>query len=334
MSEFIKLINAINSRHVYIQTHDFPDADATASAYGLKVLLDKYGYDATICYSGYIDRCSTSRMMESCNIKMVNMMDIKGQFTDDCIIYVDSQTGNSNISALQGENVISIDHHRAYEAKDSRYRFTDIRDNYGACSTIIAKYYFDNNVDMPKDVATALLFGIKVDTSHMTRGVTKEDLDVFYRLSMMCDTAKIDDLSSNSFKLEDIALYSKTISNIEVNNGAAFANAGDNCPEVVIAAVSDFMISIEDIMFSVVYSVRKTGIKMSVRSKNRHADAGAMLFNVLKGIGTGGGHSVMAGGFVPFVCGGKTAEELISIIEARFIAELGMTQKEIYNDVV
>ena len=43
MSKFCNIIENITSKHVYIQTHNFPDADAIASAFGLSVLLEKYG---------------------------------------------------------------------------------------------------------------------------------------------------------------------------------------------------------------------------------------------------------------------------------------------------
>ena len=50
MSKFCNIIENITSEHVYIQTHNFPDADAIASAFGLSVLLEKYGIISSICY--------------------------------------------------------------------------------------------------------------------------------------------------------------------------------------------------------------------------------------------------------------------------------------------
>ena len=39
MTNFEQLFEAVNREHVYIQTHNFPDPDAIASAYGLQRLL-------------------------------------------------------------------------------------------------------------------------------------------------------------------------------------------------------------------------------------------------------------------------------------------------------
>lgn len=56
MTRFEQLLEQINREHVYIQTHNFPDPDAIASAYGLQRLLKTRGIRATICYKGKIDR--------------------------------------------------------------------------------------------------------------------------------------------------------------------------------------------------------------------------------------------------------------------------------------
>ena len=50
MTKLDKLLGEINREHVYIQTHNFPDPDAIASAYGLQKLLELRGVRATICY--------------------------------------------------------------------------------------------------------------------------------------------------------------------------------------------------------------------------------------------------------------------------------------------
>lgn len=39
MTKLDELVTQINREHVYIQTHNFPDPDAIASAFGLQELL-------------------------------------------------------------------------------------------------------------------------------------------------------------------------------------------------------------------------------------------------------------------------------------------------------
>ena len=76
MTKFEELLQQINRQHVYIQTHNFPDPDAIASAYGLKRLLATRGIEASICYKGKIDRYGTGRLCEILDIELLNVEDL------------------------------------------------------------------------------------------------------------------------------------------------------------------------------------------------------------------------------------------------------------------
>ena len=66
------LLRAITHEHVYIQTHNFPDPDAIASAYGLQQLLRHCGVESTVCYQGKIERFNTNYIMEKLGISFSN----------------------------------------------------------------------------------------------------------------------------------------------------------------------------------------------------------------------------------------------------------------------
>ena len=82
MTKFEELLQQINRQHVYIQTHNFPDPDAIASAYGLKRLLATGGIEASICYKGKIDRYGTGRLCEILDIELLNVEDLTEVLTD------------------------------------------------------------------------------------------------------------------------------------------------------------------------------------------------------------------------------------------------------------
>lgn len=52
MTKLDELLVQINGERVYIQTHNFPDPDAIASAFGLQELLKYRGVETKICYKG------------------------------------------------------------------------------------------------------------------------------------------------------------------------------------------------------------------------------------------------------------------------------------------
>ena len=181
MTNLDRLLGEINREHVYIQTHNFPDPDAIASAYGLQRLLELRGVRATLCYKGRIDRYSTGKLVELMGIELLNVDDLVKVLTDDDeVILVDSQKGNSNIIDITGDEIICIDHHPDNDLFE--YRFRDIRPEIGACSTMIAQYFFENNVPMDRNIATALTYGIRIDTNNLNRGVSRLDIEMLYRM--------------------------------------------------------------------------------------------------------------------------------------------------------
>lgn len=320
MTKLEQLLREISREHVYIQTHNFPDPDAIASAYGLQRLLASRGIEATICYNGKIDRYSTDKLIEIMEIKLFNIDDLVSVLSDeDEVILVDSQKGNSNIINITGDEVICIDHHPNNDK--NQYRFTDIRPDVGACASIIAQYFFDNNVPMDTKIATALTYGIRIDTNNLTREVSKLDMEMICRMFDDCDYEIIHMLENSNLCFEDLMAYSQAISSIEVYDNISFADTGMDCP--VIASISDFMLALKEVSFSVVYSRKDGGIKLSVRSERSSLDAGKIVGQALEGIGNGGGHASMAGGFVPAAGSDHDAALLLEKIKERFVTIIG-----------
>lgn len=317
MTKLQKLISKLNTEHVFIQTHNFPDPDAISSAFGLQYLLELHGISSSICYKGKIDRCNTRKMMEMFGISATNVDKLGDTIKGSTIILIDAQRNNGNTYDLECDDVISIDHHPIFENVD--YIFSDIRTSVGACASIIASYFIENNIELPENVATALLYGIKVDTAKMTRGVSKLDMDMFYELFFKSNSKQIGYLEANSIQLEDLKAYGSAIDSIHVEGGVSFANTGADCPEALIAEVADFMAELQNVYFSVVYSIKKEGIKLSVRSvRHSGCNAGEIIIEALEGIGTGGGHVTMAGGYVSFRDKTETAEQLVQKIIGNF----------------
>ena len=318
MTRLDQLISKISREHVYIQMHNFPDPDAIASAFGLQELLKYRGIPATICYKGKIERYSTEKMCQLLAIEIENIEDLNGKLSEkDEVILVDAQKGNSNIINIKGDEIICIDHHPTFEKQE--YLFTDIRPEIGACASIIAQYFIENGIPMNERVATALSFGIRMDTKNLSRGVSKLDMEMLYQMFDWCDQKAIHSLENSNLYFEDLLAYSKAIYSIQVYDNVSFADTGKDCPEGLIASVSDFMLALVEVTFSIVYSRKNDGIKLSVRSEGSKLDAGKVVREALEGIGNGGGHAEMAGGFVPFAGDDDQADLLIKEIQERFL---------------
>lgn len=290
-----ELIELIKGHRVFIQTHNFPDQDAIASAFGLQVLLEEFGIVTLICHHGNIDRTATANMVAQFGIKMTSDDDNLYMQESDYIITVDSQKGNANILDLIGNEVACIDHHPVFCESDD-YKFKDIR-IVGSCATIIADYYRENGIELPENVATALLYGLKCDTRDFTRGVTQLDVDIYGYLFPKSDIQMIRHFQTGEIQYNELNAFVDSMRNIDIYNGVAFAFLDFNCTDAFIATVSDFILDIDAVNFVIVYTRRADGFKFSVRSEFEEFDAGQIAFEALSDVGTGGGHSTMAGGF-------------------------------------
>ena len=79
MADIKELIDICKGQHVYIQTHNFPDPDAIASAFGLQNLFKNFDIQSTLCYEGKIDKISTKKMTTLFDIDIRSYAEVKEQ---------------------------------------------------------------------------------------------------------------------------------------------------------------------------------------------------------------------------------------------------------------
>lgn len=290
------LIQLCHGHHMYIQTHNFPDPDAIASAFGLQRLLSAYGVESTLCYDGRIDKLSASKMLETFHIQMLPYESLISEIKEtDRIICVDTQKHGGNVTDFIGDEVACIDHHPTYVPIG--YQYQDVRIT-GACATLIAEYYKLSGKEPDRDTATALLYGLKMDTLQFTRGVTELDVEMFRFLFPFCDQEKLSALERNNMELADLSAYGAAIENIELYHTVGFSWIPFSCPDAMIAILSDFILSLVEVEVAVVAAFREDGVKLSVRSEDPAVSAGDLIHEALKNVGNGGGHATMGGGFI------------------------------------
>lgn len=294
--KFEKLISLLKGHKVYLQTHNFPDPDAIASAFGLQKFLEHFDISSRICYVGSIDRFNTRKMMDAFDIEIFSYDDITDMQEEDYIVHVDCQKPNANTTDLPGREVACIDHHPVF-IKTEDYLYEDIR-IVGACASLVTSYYVTAGIDIEENVATALAYGIKMDTADFIRGTTAMDMDMVAFLFEHLNKEKLNQMYNSTIEFQDLKAYGAAIEHIEVFDYVGFTYIPFECPNSLVAIISDFILSLDVVDVAIVYSVNQDGIKFSVRSEKTEIDAGQLIYKALEGVGSGGGHAAMAGGFV------------------------------------
>ncbi len=297
-SALINFVQRLSSlQRVVIQAHDYPDHDAIASAYAMSVLLKELGIDAIIVYNGEIDRISLSNMIKWLNIPVSHCS--KAQLTTmDKIITIDGCIGERNVTDMPGEEIAVIDHHVV--TPPNNLWFSDVREDYGATATILFEYYQAFNINMSKDVATALLVGLKIDTAHMTRGVCSADLKAFVMFNQQADLALVNKICRNEITYSELNLFEHVCQSVKQTDGVGLATVSIDCPKNMLGILGDFLLTVNELDVVVVAQSSQRGIQLSLRSECQYVDVAKVVREQLniKNFGFGGGHPHMAGGII------------------------------------
>lgn len=310
------LVELLKGHKTYLQTHNFPDPDALASAYGMQQFLKQHGVETTICYEGTIDKLSTKRMLSEFNIEAYSYSELGVIEEEDYIVTIDGQKYNANFTDLPGDEVACIDHHPTYI--ECEYKYSDIR-LVGACSSMVAEYFVKSRTEIDTNTASALMYGLRMDTASLTRGVTELDIEMFCYLYKHADNNKITKFYINTMEMSDLKAYGAAIENIEVTRQIGFVHIPFSCNDALIAMISDFILSLNEVSACVIYADRDGGYKLSVRSVTDKIHAGQLAVEALKGIGNGGGHAEMAGGFIYPEAVTKICNSIEETVKKRFL---------------
>lgn len=290
------LMDSLKSeKSVFIQPHDFPDHDAVVSAFGLQYFFRLNGIASHIVYDMEIQRESLKTVIRDLYID-IRPVDACEMTPFDKIILVDGCKGNKNVRDLIGDEVGIIDHHTALCLED--IQFADIRTDYGACATIIASYFFESNLPMPREVATALMIGISLDTGFLTRGVCEQDLKAYWQCFNLADTDYVNSILRNNIQFDDLKQYRFMLNHMKCIDRLAFCYFPHGCDQNLLGILGDFLLSLDLIDFVVLCAHNENRINFSLRSEEADWEADAIARQILQGIGFGGGHAEMAGGVI------------------------------------
>lgn len=295
MIDIKRLVEICKNRKIYIQTHNFPDADAVFTARGLQYILSLYGIETEIVYNGPIQRVNLLRAID---MFQVNIREVDGGCDDrDAIILVDCQAEENNVSCELANVIACIDHHSTENNHEYEYKYKVIS---GSCSTHIVELIEESGIECPEDILNGLYYGLVTDTLSFSRGVTDLDIKEFRFLNSRIDKEKINYLRSSSIELEDLKAFGSVIQNIMTVSDIGISYVPFDCPDGLVAVLSEFILGVDDLNVAIVFSHRADGVKVSVRSITSLIHAGAFVRNALQKIGgNGGGHQMFSGGFIP-----------------------------------
>ncbi len=291
LSNLIKELRT--DRQICIMTHDFPDHDAVAAAFGLQYLLQSVGIETHIVYKGMLQSPSLEHAILLLNISIYHYDDVVEGGAQ--IITVD---GLPSISEDDDVKICAIiDHHKFSHPEYVTYK--DIRASYGSCATIVWDYFRDSKTNVPQSIATVLLMGIMMDTMFMTRGVSQTDLRAYSELFYLGDWALASRLLRNSLSIDNLSVFQEALKKYRRHNQLIFVSISIECSVEVQALLADFFLGLREITIVAVVIRHSGTIRISLRSEDKSYPCDQLIRKVVEDIGQGGGHAHMAGGQIP-----------------------------------
>ena len=282
---------------ITIQCHDNPDADALASGYAMYKYFSSKGKDVRFVYSGRfpISKSNLLLMVDRLNIPVTYVKD-SDEETEGLLLTVDCQYGCSNISGLKAKTIAVIDHHQPEIMENE---LCVIRPDLGSCSTLCWKMMKDEGFDFEADssLGTALYYGLYTDTQSFTEIHNPLDMDL--RDNIICNKSYINlfrnsNISRDELEIAGIALIRNIYND---KNRFSLVKSGP-CDPNILGLISDFLLQVDGVDVCVVYNELTDGFKISVRSCVKEVKANELAEYLCRNVGSGGGHTDKAGGFI------------------------------------
>ena len=307
-----------------ILPHDNPDPDSMASAVALKFLAHRFlEKESYIALGGIVGRAENRAMRTYLNIELVPVSEVR--FTGDVqIALVDTQPGRSNNSLPDAVvPTVVIDHHPAYAAYPG-VPFLDLRDNYGATSTIMTEYLRESKLDVEPKIATALFYGIAAETQDLGREATAADIEASHFLYPYANKRRLAKIENARVPREYFRVFREAIDHAALyDHKVVVSLLGDVQYPDMVAEVADFLLRLDGAEWSAAIGAYNGCLYCSIRTTDRDTNAGDLLQGVL-GAKSAGGHDQIAGGRVPL--GPDPAERVQKACDVRhrFLSALGV----------
>jgi len=316
-----RLLRLARTRHrAVIAAQDRPDPDGMASAAALKRLLkEKARLEVVIAASGELGRAENRATLQFLGetLEDIDSLDLEAF---DLRALVDTQPGFGNNSWPREVPVhLIFDHHPRGPGVETGM-VADIRPTYGACATILTEYLQAANLEPDPQLATVLLYGIKTDTQDLGRGASAADTKAFLYLYARANHRLLAKIERERLPRAHFAVLVRALLACRIYDTVAICSLGPVPSPDILGEMADFFLRIEGIRWSLCHGVFDGRLYLSARTVLRQGNAGQVMAALVEGLGTGGGHDMLAGGQVPLPEDGQEAlDGLTREVELRFL---------------
>jgi len=294
------------AREIVILPHDNPDPDSLASAEGIRAAIrHALRKPVAVGLSGIIGRSQNRAMVSTLRLELEPITELKRQLRET-VVLVDTQPGRKNNSLPPDVRPAAvIDHHPDWGSNQG-VAFLDLREGYGATSTIVTEYLQELEVPIRKRLATALFYGITSETRNLGREAQPADIVATQFLYPYVDKRALAEIETPRLKASYFELVGQAVESAVVCDDVVISILPEVPYPDAVAELADILVRLEGALWAVCIARFGPNLQVSVRSNDPEARAGEMLASLLPP-GTAGGHGMVAGGRVSLDGGDRQA---------------------------
>lgn len=272
------------------------DPDALAAAMAVKRLLRYRVRNVTIGNPHEIRRLNNLEMLKRLKLPVERLQNLKISDFNKKVLLDSQPTHHPTFEKIKFDVV--IDHHPV-TTEDWDARFIDIRPNYGALSSIMVEYLRAAGIKPSSALATALFYGIKVDTQNFEKSSLLSDGISFRYLFNLANRNLVRKFELTDLRQSELKYFKTALNELKLRKGKAYVHVGRVWTPDVLVIIADFLNHVDQFDWVVVSGVHGERLVVIFRCDGYRKNAGNFATRIFGKVGVAGGHKEAARAEVP-----------------------------------
>ncbi len=285
------------------------DPDALACAMAIKQLLRYRVKSVLIAYPNEIRRLNNVAMVQRLKISLEKWNTVKLDAFSKKIL-VDSQPNHLPCFEKIKFDAV-IDHHPF--SGECQASFVDIRPDFGAASSMLVEYLRAANIKPTVATATALFYGIKVDTRNFEKQSRLADGISFRYLFPLANRDLVRKIELTDLRRSELKYFATGLAEMKYSKRRIYSHLGKIRSPDVLVIIADFFNHVDEVDWVFVSGIHGERLVVIFRCDGYRKNAGKLASRIFGSMGSAGGHKEAGRAEVPLKNLVPEAQEFTSL---------------------
>jgi len=271
------------------------DPDALAASWAVKRLLRYRVKSVTIGYPNEIRRLNNVAMVDLLKIPAERLQNLKlKEYTKKLLL--DSQPGHHPCFEKVDFDAV-IDHHPVTVGWKAQH--VDIRPDYGSTASMVLEYVRAAGIKPSVALATALFYGIKVDTQNFEKKANLADAISFRYLFNIANQNLVRKIELSELRLSELNYFRIALAEMKVSKRRLYVHIGRVRTPDILVIIADFFNQVNQVSWVFVSGIHGERLVVIFRCDGYKKNAGKLAEKIFSSLGSAGGHRESARAEVP-----------------------------------